>query len=193
MDSRIRSFFEPRFGHDFSRVRVHTGHTAAQSARSVHASAYTMGRNIVFAHGQYSPWTDTGDRLLAHELTHAVQQRGESGTKAVARQMLQRDVPKDKDRKVESGESKGKKDAPAEPKSEECEQFPGGSTDCEIDPQTGIPTGKVTHQVDETNPCTRPCVEEHEAVHLKQLKTYCPDLRDCYKAADKGKRPVTDC
>jgi hypothetical protein len=74
-----------------------------------------------------------------------------------------------------------------------CEEFPGGSTDCEVDEQTGTPTGKVTHHIDETNTCTRPCVEQHEAVHVKQLKTLCPQLRDCYRDADRGKRPVGEC
>lgn len=78
------------------------------------------------------------------------------------------------------------------PKVEECEELPGGSTDCEVD-ETGTPTGKVTHRIDETNRCTKPCVEQHEAVHVKQLKTFCPKLRDCYLAADKGKRPHTEC
>jgi hypothetical protein len=85
-------------------------------------------------------------------------------------------------------------DAPAVPEKErKCEVFPGGSTDCEVDATTGTPTGKVSYRVDETNPCTRACVEQHEEVHVKQLKTFCPKLGDCYKAADKGKRPVTDC
>lgn len=74
-----------------------------------------------------------------------------------------------------------------------CEEFPGGSTDCEVDEKTGTPTGKVTHSIDETHPCTRPCVEQHEAVHVGQLKTFCPELRDCYREADRGKRPVGDC
>jgi hypothetical protein len=84
-------------------------------------------------------------------------------------------------------------DAPAVREVEKCEEFPGGSTDCEVNEQTGIPTGRVTHRTDETNPCTRPCVEQHEAVHLPQLKTLCQQLRDCYLAADKGKRPASDC
>ena len=83
-------------------------------------------------------------------------------------------------------------DAPAEREKEKCEEFPGGSTDCEID-DTGTPTGKVNSKVEETNPCTRPCVEAHEAVHVKQMKKFCPELRACYLAADKGKRPVNDC
>lgn len=81
----------------------------------------------------------------------------------------------------------------AERETEKCEEFPGGSTDCEVDPNTGTPTGKVTHRVDETNPCTRPCVERHEAIHAKQFGKFCPELRDCYLAADKGRRPVSDC
>jgi hypothetical protein len=69
-----RSFFEPRFGHDFSNVRVHTDSVAAKSAQSINALAYTTGSNIVFNSGQYSPESDSGKRLMAHELTHVVQQ-----------------------------------------------------------------------------------------------------------------------
>jgi hypothetical protein len=65
---------EPRFGHDFSRVRVHTDARAAHSAMAVSALAYTSGRDIVFAKGQYAPGTEAGKRLLAHELAHVVQQ-----------------------------------------------------------------------------------------------------------------------
>lgn len=74
LDSATREFMEPRFGHDFSRLRVHTDAKAAQSARTVKARAYTVGRDIVFGQGQYAPETTAGKRLLAHELTHAVQQ-----------------------------------------------------------------------------------------------------------------------
>ena len=69
-----RAFFEPRFGQDFSQVRVHTDTKAAESARAVNAKAFTMGRNIVFGAGQYAPGTSAGKRLLAHELTHVIQQ-----------------------------------------------------------------------------------------------------------------------
>lgn len=74
LDTSTRAFFEPRFGHDFSRVRVHTDVRAAESARSVRALAYTVGPNIVFASNQFSEHTSAGRRLLAHELTHTVQQ-----------------------------------------------------------------------------------------------------------------------
>lgn len=72
----VRSFFEPRFGHDFGQVRVHTDAGAAASARGVHALAYTLGRDIVFGAGQYAPASTQGQRLLAHELAHVVQQSG---------------------------------------------------------------------------------------------------------------------
>jgi sarcosine oxidase delta subunit len=65
-----------RFGHDFSHVRVHTDGRAAESARTVHARAYTVGRDVVFGSGQFAPGTAAGGRLLAHELAHTVQQRG---------------------------------------------------------------------------------------------------------------------
>ena len=74
LDAETRAFMEPRFGHDFSNVRTHTDGKAAESARSINALAYTVGNNIVFGRGQYAPGATTGDRLLAHELTHVVQQ-----------------------------------------------------------------------------------------------------------------------
>ncbi|HZR42836.1 MAG TPA: DUF4157 domain-containing protein, partial [Ktedonobacteraceae bacterium] len=74
LDSSTRSFMESRFGHDFSGVRVHTGARADQSAQAVNAQAYTVGRDVVFGAGRYAPETTAGKRLLAHELTHVVQQ-----------------------------------------------------------------------------------------------------------------------
>lgn len=73
-----RAFMEPRIGHDFSQVRVHTDTRAVESARAVNARAYTIGRDVVFGEGQYAPWTSEGRRLMAHELVHVVQQQ--SGT-----------------------------------------------------------------------------------------------------------------
>lgn len=74
LDAETRSFFEPRFEHDFSHVRIHTDARAAESAQAVNALAYTLGRNIVFGAGQYQPESAAGKQLLAHELTHTVQQ-----------------------------------------------------------------------------------------------------------------------
>lgn len=76
LDRASRGFFEPRFGEDFSRVRVHSDGAASESARSVGALAYTVGSHIVFGAGRYAPTTNEGRLLLAHELAHVVQQRG---------------------------------------------------------------------------------------------------------------------
>jgi hypothetical protein len=74
LDKNTRAFFEPRFGHDLSRVRVHADADAAASARAIGALAYTIGPNLVFAKGQYAPNERAGRRLLAHELAHTIQQ-----------------------------------------------------------------------------------------------------------------------
>jgi hypothetical protein len=78
LDRAAREFLEPRFGHDFSRVRVHTDGAAAESARAVNASAYTVGHHMVFRDGAHALRTAEGTRLLAHELAHVVQQRAAS-------------------------------------------------------------------------------------------------------------------
>lgn len=81
-----RSFLEPRFGRDFSQVRVHTDSQAAKSARSVNALAYTVGNELVFDEGQYKPETRTGQLLLAHELTHVLQQSSDRESGRLQRQ-----------------------------------------------------------------------------------------------------------
>lgn len=74
LNEQERSFFEPRIGYNFSNVRLHTDSVAAKSAQSINALAYTTGSNIVFNEGQYAPNTDSGKRLLGHELIHVLQQ-----------------------------------------------------------------------------------------------------------------------
>lgn len=74
LDAEMRAFMEPRFGHDFSQVRVHADAQAAESARAVSALAYTVGRDVVLGAGKYAPRTNVGLRLMAHELAHVVQQ-----------------------------------------------------------------------------------------------------------------------
>jgi Domain of unknown function (DUF4157)/Protein of unknown function (DUF2778) len=76
LDSATKSFMEPRFGLDFSGVRVHTDTAAEQSARDLRAHAYTVGNHIIFGQGRYAPGTYEGRRLLAHELSHVAQQSG---------------------------------------------------------------------------------------------------------------------
>jgi hypothetical protein len=74
LDEEIRAFMEPRFGEDFGWVRVHTDAPAAESAKAMNALAYTVGRDVVFGAGQFRPGLSQGRKLLAHELTHVVQQ-----------------------------------------------------------------------------------------------------------------------
>jgi len=77
LPTSTRAFFEPRFGYDFSHVRVHTDTKAAEAAREVNARAFTIGRDVVFGLGQYAPGISAGQRLMAHELTHVVQQQNQ--------------------------------------------------------------------------------------------------------------------
>ena len=74
LDPAARCVMEGRFGHDFADVRVHTDQRAADAAHALRARAYTVGRDIVFGAGRYQPQSGAGQRLLAHELAHVVQQ-----------------------------------------------------------------------------------------------------------------------
>lgn len=75
LDTKTRGFMESRLGDDFSNVRIHTDSKAHESAKSVQAYAYTVGNDVVFQSGKYEPESDSGRRMLAHELTHVMQQR----------------------------------------------------------------------------------------------------------------------
>jgi hypothetical protein len=106
LDHETRRFMENRFGYDFSRVRVHNDSAASASARALRARAYTVGNDIVFGAGRYAPRTNEGRRLLAHELTHVVQQTPGAARKPVrmrpapvkvAPRQVQRDVDQDTD------------------------------------------------------------------------------------------------
>lgn len=88
LPSNQRSFFESRIGHSFSGVRIHTGTQAADTAQAVQAKAFTLGKDIVFNSGQYAPESREGRHLLAHELTHVVQQR--SANTLIRRQVEKR-------------------------------------------------------------------------------------------------------
>ncbi len=81
----VRAFFEPRFGHGLDRVRIHTGAEAHSAARGIGARAYTLGHDIAFAAGQYRPDTPAGRHLLAHELTHTLQQSASQRERTIRR------------------------------------------------------------------------------------------------------------
>lgn len=85
LDGATRQFMEPRFGHDFSQVRVHDNPLAARSAQAVNALAYTVGRDIVFAPGRYQPSSSAGRQLIAHELAHVIQQGSVLGASRLQR------------------------------------------------------------------------------------------------------------
>ncbi len=92
LEAATRAFMEPRFGHDFSKVRVHTDRKAAESARAVTALAYTVGNQLVFGEGQYQPRTGLGRLLIAHELAHTVQQRSRPGNPGTEDGALEREA-----------------------------------------------------------------------------------------------------
>lgn len=81
----VRSFMEPRFGADFSKVRIHTGEAAAAQSAQLNANAFALGQNVFFGRGQYQPDTAAGKELIAHELTHTIQQGASPQTGAVRR------------------------------------------------------------------------------------------------------------
>ncbi len=90
LDQATRTFFEPRFGHDFSQVRVHTDARAVESAERLNALAYTVGPHIAFGSDQLAAGTSEGRFLLAHELAHVVQQEGSTARRTVPGGVLQR-------------------------------------------------------------------------------------------------------
>ncbi|MEZ2336714.1 DUF4157 domain-containing protein [Mucilaginibacter sp. RCC_168] len=103
LDGQTRGFMENRFGHDFGDVQIHNDSQAHQSSKDINALAYTHQNHIAFAAGQYQPDTDTGKRLLAHELTHVLQQ-----DKNISRKIIQRDPgPSDGKSKITLLETKG--------------------------------------------------------------------------------------
>jgi len=84
LDATTRTIMEPRLGHSFSQVRIHTDAAAAEAASAVNAFAFTVGRNVVFGANRYQPGTGEGRRLLAHELTHVIQQDGSTNSVSMA-------------------------------------------------------------------------------------------------------------
>lgn len=141
LDAEARAFFEPRFGHDFSRVRVHADGAAGQSARAVNALAYTVGRDIVFGSGQYAPRTHEGRRLLAHELAHVIQQG--AGTAAVQRDVGDTESPADEAAEpagnVESGPYQAQEPPAQAPAEEPAAPGPKCAESITWTPQSPVP------------------------------------------------------
>lgn len=93
LDNNTQSFFEQRMGADFSQVRIHTDSNAIQTSRDINARAFTVGNNIAFNSGEYSPNTHTGKHLLAHELTHTLQQTSQNNVQTVSKSIQREDEP----------------------------------------------------------------------------------------------------
>src|SRR6185369_6185148 len=74
LPTAIRNVMEPRFGASFSNVRIHTGESAAQQSAALNANAFTVGENIFFGRDKFQPQSESGTQLIAHELTHTIQQ-----------------------------------------------------------------------------------------------------------------------
>ncbi|HVZ42152.1 MAG TPA: DUF4157 domain-containing protein, partial [Candidatus Kapabacteria bacterium] len=111
LDRSVREHLEPRFGHDFGNVRIHRDAGAAQAARDVSARAFTVGGDIAFASGEYAPHTSSGMHLLAHELTHTIQQGASASVAAGAGPSVQRvpagTIQRQDDATVEAGTGVG--------------------------------------------------------------------------------------
>ena len=106
LEPALRQQMEQRFGHDFSRVRVHVGPAAEQSARDLNATAYTLGRDVVFGASRFEPQTQQGQRLIAHELTHVVQQSGSDGTSlGQTPALIQREPEENPPKKISSAKT----------------------------------------------------------------------------------------
>lgn len=136
----LRRDMEQRFGHDFSRVRVHSDSSAAKSAAEINANAYTVGPDVVFGAGRFRPGTHEGRRLLAHELTHVVQQRGGDNSAVLHKQsnVIQRDVDEEG---IETGEVTPTTTTPGSPTEfgptttePGCPRVPTGLSDLRPDP-----------------------------------------------------------
>jgi hypothetical protein len=119
LPAATRAFFEPRFGADFSNVRVHTAARAEEAAESISAKAFTMGNDIAFGSGQYSPASHEGQKLLAHELTHTVQQGVATGASSIVQRQPKGPKKEEKPKAKEKPQEKAKgenKPTPAEAK-----------------------------------------------------------------------------
>lgn len=92
MDEETRGYMEERFGVDFTGIRIHTNNQAAQMSNDLNAKAFTVGNDVYFNSGQYNPSTGAGKHLLAHELTHTIQQGGSSVKRVQKKTMIQRGV-----------------------------------------------------------------------------------------------------
>jgi hypothetical protein len=176
----LRQDMEQRFGRDFSRVRVHAGSAAEQSARDVDTSAYTVGHDVVFGTSRFAPQTSERQRLIAHELTHVVQQSddgitvgGHDGGSSPT--LIQRE-PHDKK---------------AAPQTAPTQTTPAKATPTQTTPAQTTPTKTLQSQkVDANDPVGSKTADMIDEVLARnqRLAPYIGDkLKGGFKIAQKGK------
>ena len=200
LDLWTRATMEPYFGHSFSNVRVHADKKAADSAKAVNALAYTTGNHIVFGAGHYSPRSGTGAKLLAHELTHVVQQQsGRLGDQRgvgsdgnvhereadVFADYVFRRFPEMKSSVSDSSATIG---TPGTRISEDEDTqmsveplnprflYQNGTTTCTF--PAGTPSTTILN-----GDCARPCTVRHEAVHFADISPCCAKAGTAHAAA----------
>ncbi|HEY0764461.1 MAG TPA: DUF4157 domain-containing protein [Pyrinomonadaceae bacterium] len=165
LDRSTRSFMEPRFGHDFSNVRVHTDARAAESAAALKAQAYTIGNHVVFGNGNYLPGTSSGQQLLAHELTHVVQQSSSPVASANGATVQRQPAPAPA--KAPAKGSKKKEEEPPPAKTYPVENCPFTS-DFKDENEAGLNMTCISSGAFEKNPKCE-LTDEHFAV-IKKAK-----------------------
>ncbi|HEV7891111.1 MAG TPA: DUF4157 domain-containing protein [Pyrinomonadaceae bacterium] len=174
LDASAREWMEPRFRQDFGHVRIHADGRAAESARAVRARAYTVGADVVLGAGEYSPHSARGLRLLAHELTHVVQQRG-SGA-ALQRQPTEAPADEKKEPAEKEGEVVNARDfAKAESlvrigkQVAACQQAGLGKTNSGITAQSPV-DGQTAQVLDEAMERASLCGSLSQYITLKSQK-----------------------
>lgn len=160
--ANTRAFFEPRFGYDFSKIRIHTDSEASQMSKALAAQAFTYGNDIYFGSGSYDPDSNEGKRLLAHELTHVVQQTANSSFSPDITQLQGLDGP-------DSGEFSDN----SEPSSPSDESVDNETTDFTIPPEL---KGKT--------------IEVNQPIDLQDIELSSEDLKQSPEYNDFGEEPL---
>jgi hypothetical protein len=197
MDSGVRSRMEPAFGHDFSRVRIHSDSHAADLSAGLNARAFTIGSDIAFAAGDYQPETPAGEALLAHELAHVVQQGAantQSATMAASTDALEREADESAERVVLSQWELSAEGGVAEPVLRKATH--AGDQGRRPGPRGGLrlqrcgndqPAAKVPHT---KKPVEKPGEKAEEKEEKKEEKPKAPELDAMDNAAIGGLKQI---
>ena len=184
LEESERAYFEPRFGADFSRVRVHTGAQAAESARAVNARAFTVGQDVVFGAGQYAQGASEGRRLMAHELTHVHQHQS-----SLNRVIINR-WPPERHKQIAIDKQKKRTDDYCTPASgipnTDCGAYEANS---EWLPSAYVNNATCACQTTPNVP-TANCVRKFLQVRLAATPGWVKNIALLYKSLDKPDEPI---